>query len=413
MQDTPDPARAKKLSLEYEVAKESGDFVRAIEIAAEIIERKGLACTAGDWFQYGYCLLELCEFTAAVESYDKSIELDPDDSRSWTNRGNALGNLGNYPQALESYDKALEIDPSDYKAWYNRGYVLDTVGQPAEAIESYDKALAIKPDFTPAWYNRGYALFDLGLYNQAIESYDKAIAIDPGDADAWNSRAYTLDKLGEYDQALESYGRAIEINPRDARSWNNRGYILTILGKYTEAMASYDESLKHDPAHTRTWFNRGGILIEWNKWEEFLATLEQGFTMAKPSDKYQGHTGVYCTLLFQQGGPKIAKRVSTLIDIYVRHDATAQLGEGLIQSISALIERDVSQRRAEAWLAAWQTAGEGKPEMEIPLRLLAAAVAWKSARDVRALLALPIEERRILEQIIGASEAGPQQDGAE
>jgi hypothetical protein len=42
-------------------------------------------------------------------------------------------------------------------------------------------------------------------------------------------------------------------------------------------------------------------------------------------------------------------------------------------------------------------------ELAIPLRLLAAAVEWKRTQNIRALLALPIEERRILESLLPAS----------
>ena len=60
----------------------------------------------------------------------------------------------------------------------------------------------------------------------------------------------------------------------------------------------------------------------------------------------------------------------------------------------------ISQSQAEKWLAAWQSVPNEGTELEIPVRILAAAVEWKKTRDVRALLALPIEERRILESML-------------
>jgi hypothetical protein len=44
--------------------------------------------------------------------------------------------------------------------------------------------------------------------------------------------------------------------------------------------------------------------------------------------------------------------------------------------------------------------------MEIPLRLLRAAAAWKRGPDRRILLGLPAEERKVLEELLtGAGDA--------
>lgn len=66
------------------------------------------------------------------------------------NKGCILTKLGKYQEAIESYDKALEINPNDFDAWNNKGHALKDSGRYQEAITSYDKALKINPDFEPA-----------------------------------------------------------------------------------------------------------------------------------------------------------------------------------------------------------------------------------------------------------------------
>ena len=60
-------------------------------------------------------------------------------------------------EEIASYDKALQLKPDDDVAWNNRGYALGNLGRWDEAIASYDKALQLKPDFPEAWYHRGLA----------------------------------------------------------------------------------------------------------------------------------------------------------------------------------------------------------------------------------------------------------------
>ena len=45
------------------------------------------------------------------------------------------------------YNKALELEPNNYRTWNERGIALIKLGRYEEAIASYDKALEIKPDY--------------------------------------------------------------------------------------------------------------------------------------------------------------------------------------------------------------------------------------------------------------------------
>ncbi len=65
-------------------------------------------------------------------------------------KGNVLAESGQFEQAIESYDKALQIKPDNYEAWYNRSIALSQLGRFKEALESVDKTLQIKPDFEQA-----------------------------------------------------------------------------------------------------------------------------------------------------------------------------------------------------------------------------------------------------------------------
>jgi len=48
--------------------------------------------------------------------------------------------------------------------------------------------------------------------------------------------------------------------------------------------------------------------------------------------------------------------------------------------------------------------GADQAELQLPLRLLDAAVEWKASQDPRILLRLPMEEREILKPLLGLGE---------
>jgi tetratricopeptide (TPR) repeat protein len=342
------------------------DYVSALQQAEKLVAIRG---NAVDWSIQGYCLGCLKRYEEAITSYDKALEIKPDYHEAWNNRGIALRKLGRYEEAIASYDKALEIKPDDHQAWYNRGYALDELGRYEEAIASYDKALEIKPDFHQAWYNRGYALRKLGRSEEAIASYDKAL----------------------------------EIKPDDHQAWDNRGYALIYLGRYEEALASCEKAIELDSQYSYSLFNQAIALTALNRWDEGITTLEEAFHRFKDGETDTEDAELIIRNLFKNSqDPAIWKtHLTSLINLYDKYQAISTLGQGLVQSIPMLMSEMVSDKAAQTWLEMWQELGSNHTDFQIPLRLLDAAVGYREKSDKRVLLSLPIEERKLLQQVLG------------
>ncbi|WAL58936.1 tetratricopeptide repeat protein [Thermocoleostomius sinensis] len=86
--------------------------------------------------------------------------------------------MGNYAEALDSFDRAIALQPNDTAAWVFRAVMLIHLEQYSEALESCDRAIAISPDYSEAWTFRGVALHRLGRYQEAYASYDRAVGQD-------------------------------------------------------------------------------------------------------------------------------------------------------------------------------------------------------------------------------------------
>jgi tetratricopeptide (TPR) repeat protein len=100
----------------------------------------------------------------------------------------------NATAAFESFNKAIAINPDSHTAWNYRGNALISLDRYTEAIDSFDKAIVIMPDYAAAWYNRGNALMELGRYSEAALSFTKVLSIDPNDGMAKKSLEIALQK---------------------------------------------------------------------------------------------------------------------------------------------------------------------------------------------------------------------------
>ncbi len=93
--------------------------------------------------------------------------------------GNTLYSLGKYEDAINSFNKSLALCPENSIAWNNKGMVLAKSGKIDEAIICYDKALDIDPEDCVFLNNKGNALYKKGNIREALKSYQIAFELNP------------------------------------------------------------------------------------------------------------------------------------------------------------------------------------------------------------------------------------------
>ena len=133
--------------------------------------------------------------------------------------------LDDHEKAIESWKKSIELNPKYFFAFNNIGKVLLSLKRFEEALENFNKTIAIKPDFFEAHNNKGNALVGLSRFWEAIENYNKAIDIKPDYLLSYIFKGHALSELNELEDALDSYQKAYNMNPDHPFLF---GYILNI-----------------------------------------------------------------------------------------------------------------------------------------------------------------------------------------
>lgn len=65
-------------------------------------------------------------------------------------RGIDLSNARQFRPALEAFDQSTKLNPEDANAWYGRGVVLGRLKRYGEAISSFDQSIRLRPGFRAA-----------------------------------------------------------------------------------------------------------------------------------------------------------------------------------------------------------------------------------------------------------------------
>ena len=191
----------------------------------------------------------------ALQAYDRSIQLKPDDAKTYDNRGLTLKALGRLQEAVQSYEKAIQLQPDFAQAYYNLGIALQQLEQLELAAASFTMAIRLKPDFAEAYINRGNAEINLGELEHAVKSYEQAIRLKPDCAEVYLCRANALRELGQLQEALSSCDQAIQLKADFAEAYQARGDAHRALGQLQAAIQSYEQAIHLKPDLALTYYS--------------------------------------------------------------------------------------------------------------------------------------------------------------
>jgi len=105
-------------------------------------------------------------------------------------------NNGKYADAMLCFNKSLTLNPENSKSWYNKGLVLKKIGNYNDALFCFDQALTINPNFLCVLNSKANLLSLCGLYQKARECYEKILDKDPAYSDALWNKGLLLKTLG-------------------------------------------------------------------------------------------------------------------------------------------------------------------------------------------------------------------------
>lgn len=84
------------------------------------------------------------KYDQSLEATNRSLKQNPNYAAAWDTKGAALSGLGRYKAALECFNRSIELDVHPENGigirWYHKGEALKALGQTSEADEAFAKA---------------------------------------------------------------------------------------------------------------------------------------------------------------------------------------------------------------------------------------------------------------------------------
>lgn len=134
---------------------------------------------------------------------------------------NLYSRARNYRAAVEAFDRAIEIDPKLPHVWNDRGICLRALGEYDEALKSFLRAVELAPGNAEILYELGETLEQMGVLQMnnkyleaAVETFKMVVNLLPNNMDSWNKIGICLKELSRSEESKFYFGRA-----RDIKLW--------------------------------------------------------------------------------------------------------------------------------------------------------------------------------------------------
>lgn len=257
-------------------------------------------------------------YQGALLSFNKAIELDPQDGTFYYFRGQCKGYLNDLAGALKDYDScikyaeepgfvywlraAVKSDLDDYKGalldiekYINSAYFKEDDDEKSrsyafkgeiereleyynEAIRSFDLAIALggkTEDFGEVYYSRGLCKIELQDFKGAIEEFDNAELIDFKESVLYYWRAYSFYWKDDNSNAISNLDQAISLDSSDGAYYSLRADAKYYSDDKLGAQLDYTKAIELNPKDGHSYRYRGLIKYYDNDNNGALADLNK------------------------------------------------------------------------------------------------------------------------------------------
>jgi tetratricopeptide (TPR) repeat protein len=187
-------------------------------------------------------------YDAAIEAFKQAGEADPKQDAVWSRLGEVYEDrattrkgaerMADYNAAVENFQKAIDLKPEDPAYRYHSSVMLARSNKLPEATAQLEKAVQLDPTQASRGYrNLGIVYFETNRSEPAEAAFKKAIELDPKNADAQFQLGLTLiqratevnGKLAAPAGTAEAFQSYLELAPTGANAEEAKS-MLQVLG---------------------------------------------------------------------------------------------------------------------------------------------------------------------------------------
>ena len=273
-----------------------------------------------DLNQQGITLMKVGNVEAAIQKYNRAIDIDPMVMESYKNLGDLYLATDEYQEAKNYYKKALLIEKSG-EVYFQYGNACFMNDEPHEGLDYYNRALTAGYDSDEMLFFMGMAyehmnddkmalryvqkaiiknpsrpdykvkkisiLLRCNMMDEAKSEVDELLLNDPELYDGYHIKTSILIEEKLYDEAVEFSKMASEKFPEDADLFYDYGKAIALSGKYEDALKKMEQAKQlkyYAPSKDKFALLEAEINAELGKIDEAIAKCQECIDLEEQDD---------------------------------------------------------------------------------------------------------------------------------
>lgn len=247
------------------------------------------------------------EDAAAIERFQRAVDLAPDFLPAWAHLAESLRNLERLAEAEDALNRILAIQPAQAMAHYLLGLIAADRDDPAAAAARLEAALAAQPHASSLQYPLALAYRDLGQSARSEAALARRgegrIRIDDPlmsevvalrrDAGSLVSSAGLMVQQGRLEDAERAFRQAVALEPELVSARLGLGTVLGDQGRDAEAMAALEQVLAMDAHNDRARYSIAALHGRAGDLDAAIAVLDEVLVRAADEPKANEMRGIY------------------------------------------------------------------------------------------------------------------------
>ena len=317
-----------------------------------------------------------------LELFDAALTHDATQPSIWRDRGELLASIMSWDDSLASFDRALQLAPNDADSLAAKGVLLSRLGQPTHAAQLFERALSVNPLHEQAPRGQAITSMQVGNFDAAlshiraiertgpltselrlarVESLSRsgkataalnelAAITDPTRLDDVHlMRAQVLVDLGRLDDAREHLNQVFARGAREVSVRAQKLVLDCLTGRAFETLRETGPLLAEVPGHEATCVAASVAALHTGQNEQSLQACDYGLSFHPSSAALRYNRGMALALM---GRSEEATEAFTQCDdpempLMIRQDA-AQNAAALRRTVSHLPDQDGRKPSADA-----------------------------------------------------------------
>ena len=266
-----------------------------------------------DYYSYvrkGETLEEFKKYDEAMQSYRKSLEMNPNFAETHRKIAYLLVRDQKFEEAQKEFETAKKLEPKDPLTFQNLGEIYLAKKELEKARIEFENCLKMDPRYSSAHIGLGSIYLEQGNKVKAQQSFETAVKLDPdnGDAQFMLGALYMEQKqMDKAEKALKAAQRS-EKYDTDPEVFSRLGTIYLFKNDLEHAEEALATAAKLDPGDVGALNNLGIVYLKRNDLDRAEQTFRAVYQMNSENP------GV-CLMLAQILSRK-SKGISEAISLY-------------------------------------------------------------------------------------------------